>query len=49
MWVLLYWQNRKPSSLKKKKKSQNLYRKEKSYLVKCFSSTHANEMAQNIS
>lgn len=33
----------------KKKKSHNLYKKEKSYLIKCFSSTHANEMAQNIS
>lgn len=49
MWVLLCWQKRKPSFFlkKKKKKSHNLCKKEKSYVIKCFVFTRANEMAQN--
>ena len=44
-----YYTGKRESLLLKKKKSHNLYKKEKSYLIKCLSSTHANETAQNIS
>lgn len=48
MWVLLCWQKEKALFIFIFLKDHNLYKKEKSYLIKCFVFTRANKVAQNI-